>query len=278
VTQYGWTVDRIVTLACIVAALCYAFGYTAAAVLSLLGHPWMQLLQPVNIATSFVVIALLLVLFTPIADPMKLSVDSQIARLRDGRISAAAFDYAYLKRETGRFGLRALRKLAKTRDATIARRAQYALTTGGAWPAPPPADLAANITVWPKGKTLPPSLLKQNWRAVKTGGPVPSCLTTPGSRCEAVLADMNGDGTGEAVIINGSNLYWEGTVLEQTLSGWAIAGILPPPHCKGDLEALRAGKFAMAPPKSPVWNILQIDGRDLAFTPANPASQVTCPR
>jgi hypothetical protein len=34
----------------------------------------------------------------------------------------------------------------------------------------------------------------------------------------------------------------------------------------------------MAQPKSPAWNTLQIDGRDLAFTPANPASYVTCPR
>lgn len=280
VTQYGWTVERIVTLACIIAALCYAFGYAAAAVQSLLGRPWMQLLQPVNIATSFVVIALLLLLFTPVADPMKLSVDSQIARLRDGRISAAAFDYDYLKRETGRFGLRALHKLSKSKDATIARRAQYALTTGGALPAPPvaPVDLAANITVWPKGKMLPASLLKQNWRAVKTEMSVPSCLTTPGFRCEAVLTDLNGDGAEEAVIVNGRDIYWWGTVLQQTASGWTIAGMLPSPHCKGDLQALRAGKFTMAPPKSPAWKTLRIDGRDLAFTPANPALNVTCPR
>ena len=280
VTQYGWTVDRIVTLACIIAALCYAFGYAAAAVRSLMGHPWMQLLQPVNIATSFVVIALLLLLFTPLADPMKLSVDSQIARLRDGRISATAFDYDYLKRETGRFGLRALHKLSKSEDPTIARRARYVLTTGGARPAPLPApvDLAANITVWPRGKTLPPSLLKQDWRAVKTEMSVPACLITPGFHCEAVLTDMNGDGAEEAIIVNGNDVYWWGTILQQTASGWTIAGMLPSPHCKGDLQALRAGKFTMAPPKSPAWKTLQIDGRDLAFTPANPLSNVTCPR
>jgi hypothetical protein len=93
-----------------------------------------------------------------------------------------------------------------------------------------------------------------------------------------VMTDLNGDGAEEAVIVNGRDIYWWGLVLQQTASGWTIAGMLPSPHCKGDLQALRAGKFTMAPPKSPAWKTLRIDGRDLAFTPANPLSNVTCPR
>jgi hypothetical protein len=89
---------------------------------------------------------------------------------------------------------------------------------------------------------------------------------------------MNGDGVEEAVIINGSSLFWFGTILQQTATGWTIAGTLPSPHCKGDLEVLRAGKFAVTPPKSPAWNALQIEGRDLAFIPAYPDLNVTCPR
>ena len=68
VGQYGWTVERITTLPASSPALCYAFGYAAAAVFSLMGRPWMQL-QLVNIGTAFVIVVMLLALFTPIADP-----------------------------------------------------------------------------------------------------------------------------------------------------------------------------------------------------------------
>jgi hypothetical protein len=282
VAQYGWTVDRITTLACVIAGLCYAIGYAVGAVFSLLGRPWMQTLQPVNIGTSFVVIVMLFALFTPIADPMSLSVDDQIARLRTGKVDAAIFDYDYLKRETGRFGVRALEKLAKSKDADIARRAKYELAYGGPMPPPaaPPLDIAANIHLYPKGKTLPPSLLHQNWLEVKADTGVPACLLYAASPCDVILADMDGDGVDEAiVVVAGTDMYWWGTVLKQMPeSGWTIAGTLPVPHCRGDLDALKAGKFTTAPPKPSTWNVLQVGGHDIPFTTANPVQNVTCPK
>ena len=279
VAQYGWTVERITILACIIAGLCYAFGYAAAAAFTLLGRAWMHLLQPVNIGTSFVIIVLLLALFTPIADPMALSVDDQMARLRAGKISAANFDYDYLKRETGRFGVRALEKLAKSKDADVAKRAKYELVNGSSMPAPaaPPVDIAANIHLYPKGKTLPQSMLHQNWLAVKGDTGVPACLLYASSPCDVILADMDGDGVDEAiVVVGGTDLYWWGTVLKQTADGgWTIAGTLPTPHCKGDLEALKAGKFTTAPPKTPAWNVLQVGGHDIPLLQTNPVP--VCP-
>jgi hypothetical protein len=280
VGQYGWTVDRITSLACVVAGLCYAIGYAAGAVLSLMGRPWMQTLQPVNIATSFVIIVMLIALFTPIADPMKLSVDDQIARLRAGKISAANFDYDYLKRETGRFGMRALQKLAKVKDAEIAKRAKYELAYGSAMPAPtaPPLDIAANIHLYPKGKTLPPSLLHQNWLDVKADMGVPSCFLYVASPCDMILADMDGDGVDEAiVVVAGTDTYWWATVLKQTPEGgWMVAGTLPVPHCRGDLDALKAGKFTTVPPKPSTWNVLQVGGHEIPFLQTSPAA--TCPK
>lgn len=282
VAQYGWTVDRIAALACIIAAFCYAFGYAAAAGLSLLGREWMHTLQPVNIGTSFVVVTLLLLLFTPIADPMKLSAESQVARLRAGRISATAFDYDYLKRETGRFGTRALQELAKSKNSQIAMRAKYELATGSTMPAPaaPLPDIATNIHLYPRGKTLPPSLIRQHWIEARSDTGIPACLIYASTPCDIILADMDGDGVDEAiVVVAGTDLYWWATVLKQMPEGgWTVAGTLLAPHCRGDLEALKAGKFTTTPPKMPSWNVLQVGGHDIPFTKANPVQTPTCPR
>jgi hypothetical protein len=275
VAQYGWTVERIATLACIIAGLCYAIGYATAAVFSLMGRPWMQTLQPVNIGTAFVVIALLVALFTPIADPMNLSVDDQIARLRDGKVSAAKFDYAYLKNQTGRFGMRALEKLTKVKDKDISSRAKYALKPESAPAPPPPApkDIAANVTVYPKGAKLPEAMLQQKWNAALTDGGVPTCLTSAsGGHCDAILTDLNGDGVPEVIIVTvvGDPAYWYGSVMQAQPDGtWMVVGGLPSPHCPGDLDALRAGRFKVASAAAPPLGDIQIAGRPVIFAPVS---------
>jgi Domain of unknown function (DUF4153) len=67
VGEHGWTVDRIVAAACMLVASCYAIGYAAAA----LRKGWLALLAPVNIATAFVVLGLVLLLFSPLVDPAR---------------------------------------------------------------------------------------------------------------------------------------------------------------------------------------------------------------
>eukprot|EP01030_Chromulinospumella_sphaerica_P019674 gene19674-19571_t len=73
--QYGLTIERIIAVAAVVIGACYAIGYALAAVLP---GPVMRRLEPTNVATSFVGLAVLLALLTPLADPVRLSVDSQV--------------------------------------------------------------------------------------------------------------------------------------------------------------------------------------------------------
>src|SRR5262249_38301760 len=113
VQQYGWTVDRIATLACVLVAACYALGYTAAALFSLLGGQWMWALESVNIFVAFLILVVLGALFTPISDPARLSVLSQVARLETGLTKPIAFDFGYLHSQGGRYGAAALTRLAK---------------------------------------------------------------------------------------------------------------------------------------------------------------------
>jgi hypothetical protein len=281
VSQYGWTVERIAALACIIAALCYAFGYAGAAILSLLGRQWMQTLEPVNIAASFVVIVLLLALFTPVADPMRLSVEDQITKLQAGKIAAANFDYDYLRREGGRFGKHALEKLAAAKDLEIRRRAKCELAANAPSPqlAAGPFHLTANLAVYPKGRVLPQSFVTQKWAMTKPEVYVPGCLTMAGLACDAVLTDLDGDGVDEIIVINGDGqLYWWGTVMKLGDDGkWSAVGTLPAPHCKGDLEALRNGTFKTVPPPSSKWNVLEVGGREIHLEPVKQVSTVSCP-
>jgi hypothetical protein len=111
--QYGWTPERIIALACAVVAACYALGYAVAVLAS---HPWLKWLEVTNVFTAFVILGVLLALFSPIADPARISVADQVARLEAGKISLEQFDFAFLRFQSGRFGLDALERLKENQD------------------------------------------------------------------------------------------------------------------------------------------------------------------
>ncbi len=259
VAQYGWTVERVVTAATVLIAVCYAFGYAAAALLSLAGGAWMRLVAPVNVATAFAVLAVLLGLFTPLGDPARLSVASQVARLKSGAVTAKAFDYGYLKSEGGRYGHDALVAIAKTdfgaATAFVHDQAKAALTEASPPLAPiklaGKADLVADVTVYPKGAKLPDSFVKQDWHAENfvPGAYVSDCLRLADARCDAILLDLAGDGHDEILITDNigqggiAGLYREGAD-----GHWTRAGQIIIPSCTKIAEALRDGRFTLAAP------------------------------
>ena len=71
-------------------------------------------------------VATILALFSPLADPARLAVQDQIARLQRGAVSADTFDYDFLRFESGKAGETALRRLAASTNPRIARNARAA--------------------------------------------------------------------------------------------------------------------------------------------------------
>ncbi len=262
VVQYGWTTERIATAATIAVALCYAFGYAAAAVLSLLDGSWMRLVARVNVVAALLVLAVLLAMFTPLGDPARLAVNSQVARLKGGTVGATAFDYAYLRSEGGRYGRAALAELATgnfgAQTAVIRKNAKAVLD---GTPQPPgkatKADIARNITVYPDSRALPRTLVDQDWTA--TGGG-PECLSQPNQLCDAFFADLDGDGNEEVILTTGSDFFWTGTVLKEGPDKvWRqIAGLTS--RCSGMLAALKKGQATVAKPQTVLqdWVILGV--------------------
>src|SRR5262249_34509026 len=98
VTQYGWTPERVSACACVVIAACYAIGYAATA----LGwRPRLAGIEATNIATSLAILAVLLALLTPVADPAKIAVADQLRRQEDGKESVEAIAYAFPRLRLG---------------------------------------------------------------------------------------------------------------------------------------------------------------------------------
>jgi hypothetical protein len=202
--QYGLSPDRIVAAACVLVAAGYAAGYAIAAVRP---GAWMRTLEATNIAMAFVVIVVLLALVTPIADPRRLSVDDQMARLEKDKVKPADFDYRFLRFEGGRAGAAAFARLktSSRSDVREAARKVALLKSRYDWPiaienAAP--NVLARIAVFPKGQVLPADFVAQF--AGKDEAP-PFCAQGDKS-CRANLRDLDKDGVPEILIEAGEGI------------------------------------------------------------------------
>ncbi len=273
VRDYGWTDERIVAAATTLVAACYAFGYLAAAVQG----GALRRIAAVNIATAFVVVGVILALFSPLLDPARLSVRSQLARLEAGQVAADKFDYGYLRFKGERFGQAALQEMAARKTgpdaaavrvgASAALAKQYRFKSP-AMPPPPhlsEAELRANLIVWPPGSALPDGLLAL--RNEKLFRPfAPGCLMSRQVQCE-VFAIARDDGKQDVLLLD-VRQGGSGAVATQGIDGaWHVTGTLPPwiASCGWYREQLKAGKVRSV---VPARRDLEIGG--VLVTPQSP--------
>jgi hypothetical protein len=212
-------------------------------------------LEATNIATAFVDLAIILALFTPLADPARISVADQTARLTSGRVSPDAFDWRFLRFGAGRYGRDALQALAKggkgPRAADIARRAQEALKSTSRWPyvapaslaQPAPAPLADRVVMHPAGTRLPQTFLDQasapNWSFNLN-------LCTPEAKCDGYLLDLGPADRGDLLISQSTGSV---DIFRQDAAGrWTYRGEVPAGGCPDAVKALGRGAVqAVAP-------------------------------
>ncbi len=211
VREHGWTPERIVAASLLLIAAAYAAGYAFAAVRSLTrASGWMRGLERVNVAVAVVILAVIFALATPLADPARLAVADQRARLDSGRVAPDKFDWDFLRFRSADYGTRALKALTARRgggrDAQIAKLAGKAQARRSPWedrivePRELSGALAARIVVWPKGAKLPADFLTQDWRGKGFG-----CLSVSANvqmpPCDARVQDVDGDGSPEVLLL-----------------------------------------------------------------------------
>lgn len=271
VHEYGWTSDRIVAAACILVSSCYAIGYQWAAQRY---DTWLVLVAPVNVGTAFVVLAVLLALFTPIADPARLSVANQVARLEKGLIKADRFDYDYLRYDGQRYGQAALERLARqgvgAEPKLVSEKAAAALKRTTRWPDQnstlSPAGIADNITVWPEGQRLPASFLAQTWYPMDDANgkhPRTLCLSAVGQKCDATLLDADGDGKQDVLLFESGDM--SGMLYSQQADGkWRVVATMEGSSCRGLREDVLKGHYTLVPAR---LKALEVGGVRLDFAP-----------
>lgn len=165
IQQYGWTVDRVWAALLTGLTSLYAVGYGAAA----LNSSALTWLGKVNIAAAWVVITTLLATHTPLLDPKRIAVISQVSRLLAGKADAEKFDYSYLRFELGRAGNAALKKLSTLTDhpraEVIRNKAISALAIkrrypGMLQPALSEREIAEKLKAYPVGLSIDPEFIR----------------------------------------------------------------------------------------------------------------------
>lgn len=273
VGDYGWTTDRIIAACCLLVASCYALGYAWAASRR---SAWLDAVASVNIATAFVILAVLLALFSPVLDPARISVADQLARLEGGQQSAAKFDFDYLKFEGKRYGAQALERLktsAQGQDSALIQiRAAQSLAKQSARERtevrPTFADLRANLKVWPKDKQIPDTFVTQDWGKEANPWRLPGCFKKRTVLCDVYLIEPEADNKDLLLVVGQDSDSGSALFMQTPDTRWHLAAVLPYDFARCALfrEKLQAGEFSLVPPTQ---KDLLIAGRRVRFTPVD---------
>ena len=275
VNAYGWTHDRIVAAACIFVAAGFAGGYAWS-----MARRNFLVMERVNIAMAFVVPAVLIALFSPLFDPTRISVSSQMARLKAGLITAGELDLVYLRFQGGRYGVNVLHEL---QAGTVLEKPEADRLTAllqmnwNQWQrAPKPSTVSvADIPVIPTGRSLPESFVAQTWNLPAAPGAfgLPSCMTVKTELCHATLIDLDGDGIEEVIFIP-ERLGMGAYVFKQSPEAkWGLVGLLESRiNCPDMRVSIEQGQMKAIPPDQ---SDLEIGGHRLRMRIVEPSEK--CP-
>lgn len=197
--QHGYTPSRLWAIVFIAIAAAYALAYLYALVRGRLWR-WADHVRPANIRLAIGVCIVALLLATPLAQFGAISTRSQLARLESGQVSAAEFDWAAMRFDFGRAGIRALERLQRSDDAEIRRLAGEALRVEDRWSLHPEIERHRlhrpnRIIVRPVPAEVPEALSRATLdHCVEIGVPFPGpgeCLLfwTPGGTTAIVVRD-----------------------------------------------------------------------------------------
>jgi Domain of unknown function (DUF4153) len=246
--QHGLTPDRIIAAACVLIGVAYAVGYGLAALAPFVRKTeWMRPLERTNIATAVLEVAVVLALFSPLADPARLSVADQVARLERGAVLPQTFDFEFLRWHSGRVGLAALDRLTRSDNAEIARLATAARAQVDRYAVDllEEADTPFTIQAWPADQPLPSDFLA----SAPTTDPRRNCDK---NTCLATQIDLDRDGTLDILLATRFQL----TLFSRETGAWRHVGDYPVLRCEGGglpdhRDLIRQGSLVPTPSRWP---------------------------
>jgi hypothetical protein len=246
---FGLTPARYWGLVTAVAALAYAMGYSVAAWSR---GAWFARMGAINIALALALLSVLLLSVTPVADPLRLSIDSQARRAfaatddeaRDGALR-------FLGQEAGAVGRARLEVIARLSDAEGGSSALRAAATAAQRPTDPRDDddeaWLARIELPPGSPALEPGLRTALQAARGRDGTLFGA-----ERMTLLRSDLDGDDTPDALLLDSENfnVFWLFGVSDDGTWTMRSSGMLMRRGTRDvDLRAaLQGGDFGTLPP------------------------------
>lgn len=269
VQQYGLTPARIHALIIVVIAAAHAIGYCYG-VLRYRSR-WSEWVARINPPLAIGVVAVVLLMQMPWINPYAVSVRDQMARLTSGKVDIAKFDYGIFKFYLGKYGSKALDRIAADttlpdQDAlheslnmlTDSNEAyQWQARRRGELGRATAEDVAKAVTTIPADLKIPDDLVDAI--AKSQAFAIRRCKTSTLYHCVLVPMDIDGDGTPEYLYAATGGLtpfvviFAQNTVVPN--GGWLllrsrITG-LDPGTSNAFMQALIDGKATLSPPRYP---------------------------
>ena len=220
IAQYGWSPERLYGVLITIVALVWTVGFCLS-VLFYRRDP-QKLQAHVTPATGLLALIFLVLIHTPVLDPWRISVESQMARYQDGRINSDQVSL-YMLSNTGRKGREAMQMLQNDPQFISNPKRQREINgllsgnAGGAGKMTA-AMLEEQIQLAP-GMARPDKAL---WQAMLSNQYRFESCDSAQSNCLLMPLDLNSDGKPEAVLFQ----FTDRTIVAytQTNTGWRIAG------------------------------------------------------
>jgi hypothetical protein len=257
IEQYGLTPKRIYLALLLLVACCYSFAYAFAVIRRT--KIWMKTMQPANTAIALFVCLCIVLIHSPLVNPVALSAGNQVSRLISGRVKPADFDFGALKFQFGIPGQQALEKLNNlpatnplhTKIASLLAAVNHA-ETYYAWkqtqekiknPQPAQFTLIGSSAFALDG--------------LENGLEQEQCRNAP---CIVYPVDLNNDNKDELIVIDTAHYYHQMLLFSRDSRGiWQKQGVLgdasSPEKQKKLVEQL---KNMTAKPAPPLYQSLEV--------------------
>lgn len=207
IEQHGWSVDRVWAAVLVGLTTLYTLGYA----INALSRGWLSALGTVNTWMALLLIGILLAIHTPLLDPQRISVSSQVSRLLAGVTEVDRFDFNYLRFNLGRPGDEALKALAelsghpeaddiraKAKEA-LARNDRHAAKQQ---PIPGRDEIAARMKSYPAEAQIPSTFVEYlHDRLTKAKFDYPLNPLKSGKAVPVLALDLGADSSPEYVLM-----------------------------------------------------------------------------
>ncbi|EKS6401394.1 DUF4153 domain-containing protein [Enterobacter hormaechei] len=220
IAQYGLSPERLYGVLITIVALVWTVGFCLS-VLFYRRDP-QRLQAHITPATGLLALIFLVLVYTPVLDPWRISVESHMARYQDGRINADQVSL-YMLSNTGRKGREAMQMLQNDPQFISNPKRQREINgllsgnAGGAGKMTA-AMLEKQIQLAP-GMARPDKAL---WRAMLSNQYRFESCDSAQRNCLLMPLDLNSDGKPEAVLFQFTDRRI--VAYTQTNTGWRIAG------------------------------------------------------